>query len=494
MNESLQLGAIEIFSDLLLRFGSEMSVYYPKIKKALLPQLKNTRNAVSTRAITCLSYMTSTCSNELFEETIKDLIEQLTSSSSDKSRVYINCLTSICKQSGTRLSAHIPVLFDLVLVNIEHNDDDLKEACLQALEAFVLKCSNVMQEFIRKIVQLSLKYLTYDPNYNYDDENDDEDMEMDNDAEEDNVSDDEQSDDDDMSWKVRRAAAKTLEAVIVTRLDLLEEFYEVIAPVLIVQFKERIEFVKVEIISAYISLLRQTRTLTEKNVDNSVKFHAILRQQVPQIIKALDRQLKEKSTKTRQSCFLLLSELVNILPNALADPTTLSDQKCNFLNNIFPGILYSLNSNNSTSSMKIEALAFLNVLLKTHRPEVFTNYFIALITEIKKAANDSYYKITSEALLVLIQIIPIIRPSIEVDCDASVVSYIETIYSITYSKLNSIDQEVKERAITCMAQVICTFGDYMDDSLPEALKIFLDRLKNEVTRLAVVRAMIKVVK
>lgn len=85
---------------------------------------------------------------------------------------------------------------------------------------------------------MSLKYISYDPNYNYDDdENDDEDMEMDNDNEDDNASDDDYSDDDDMSWKVRRASAKALEAVILTRLDLLEEFYKVISPVIIAQFK-----------------------------------------------------------------------------------------------------------------------------------------------------------------------------------------------------------------------------------------------------------------
>lgn len=38
---------------------------------------------------------------------------------------------------------------------------------------------------------------------------------------------------------------------------------------------------------------------------------------VPMIVKALHKQLKEKSVKTRQCCFNMLTELVNVLPGAL---------------------------------------------------------------------------------------------------------------------------------------------------------------------------------
>ena len=47
----------------------------------------------------------------------------------------------------------------------------------------------------------------------------------------------EYSDDDDMSWKVRRSAAKCLEAIISTRPDLLMDFYRTVSPVLIGRFK-----------------------------------------------------------------------------------------------------------------------------------------------------------------------------------------------------------------------------------------------------------------
>jgi len=49
--------------------------------------------------------------------------------------------------------------------------------------------------------------------------------------------DDEYEDDDDVSWKVRRASAKCLAAILGSRPELLTTFYREVSPVLIAQFK-----------------------------------------------------------------------------------------------------------------------------------------------------------------------------------------------------------------------------------------------------------------
>ena len=62
-------------------------------------------------------------------------------------------------------------------------------------------------------------------------------------------------------------------------------------------------------------------------------------------------------------------------------------------------------------------------------------------------------------------------------------------FSATLKRLKAtdIDQEVKERAISCMGHMVCHLGDHLGVELKGVLAIFLERLKNEITRLTAVR-------
>ncbi|CAB4041940.1 cullin-associated NEDD8-dissociated 1-like [Paramuricea clavata] len=195
------------------------------------------------------------------------------------------------------------------------------------------------------------------------------------DQDDDEGSDDEEySDDDDMSWKVRRASAKCLGAVLGSRPDLLTEFYKTVSPALIGRFKEREDSVKCDIFNAYRALLRQTRPITSASFDPDAMDEenrplTLLQAQIPAIVKAIHKQLREKSFKTRQGCFSLLTELVNVLPGALSD----------HIPAIVPGIQYSLGDKNSTSNMKIDTLTFLSCILTQHSPTVFHPHISVLL-------------------------------------------------------------------------------------------------------------------
>lgn len=244
---------------------------------------------------------------------------------------------------GENLQKIIP----LIAYYCQCQDEELIEYSLQAFEAFVRRCPKEIANYIKPIMDLSLKYISYDPNYNYDDEEEADDengMDQDeNDPDQENDQDD-YSDDDDVSWKIRRAAAKCLDAIISSRHEMLTCFYSDVSPILISRFKEREETVKGDIFNVYITILQQTRPLVLKSKpesslntkDNLVESEerpvVLLRAQINSIVKSIQKLMRLKNAKTRQGCFSLLTQLVNVLPGALN----------NHLAQIVPGINYSL--------------------------------------------------------------------------------------------------------------------------------------------------------
>jgi len=487
---SVQLEALDILGDLLSRFGGLLVQFHPSLVEALSPQLQSPRLAVRKRAILCLGHLVMSCDQTLYMKLINMLLDELAKSGNTSStRTYIQALGAVCRQAGHRFGDHVERVMPLVMQYARGEDDELKEHVLQACEAMVSKCGSEISAHIPSIVDLCLDYLTYDPNYNYDD-GEDSDMECDEEGDEGEGTDDEYSDDDDVSWKVRRAAAKCLEAVIVSRHEMIDSFYRTISPALITRFKEREENVKSDIFHAYIALLRQTKPATGLAAPDPANMEAeegpvsLLQAQVPHIVKALHRQMKEKSIKTRQGCFNLLTELIMVLPGALAS----------HMNLLMPGIQFSLSSNQSNSNMKIDTLSFVQALLGGHHPTVFHPHAAVLVPAIINSVADSFYKISSEALMVLQLLVKVLRPLDSSPTTFDFTLYTANIYNCCYVRLKAqdIDQEVKERAISCMGQVVAHLGDSLQAELTSCLPIFLERLRNEITRLTAVKALIAI--
>uniref|UniRef100_A0AAY4EML1 TATA-binding protein interacting (TIP20) domain-containing protein n=1 Tax=Denticeps clupeoides TaxID=299321 RepID=A0AAY4EML1_9TELE len=484
---SVQLEALDIMADMLCRQGGLLVNFHPSILSCLLPQLTSPRLAVRKRTIIALGHLVMSCGNLVFVDLIEHLLSELSRNDSmSTTRTYIQCIAAISRQAGHRIGEYLEKIIPLVVKFCSVDDDELREYCIQAFESFVRRCPKEVYPHVPTVIGICLKYLTYDPNYNYDDEDEDENaMDADGADEDYQGSDDEYSDDDDMSWKVRRAAAKCLDAVVSTRHEMLPEFYRTVSPALIARFKEREENVKADVFHAYLSLLKQTRPAQSWLCDPDAMEQGetpltMLQSQVPMVVKALHKQLKEKSVKTRQCCFNMLTELVNVLPGALTQHVPV----------LIPGIIFSLNDKSSSSNLKIDALSCLYVILCNHQPQVFHPHVQALVPPVVACVGDPFYKITSEALLVTQQLVKVIRPLDQGDSfDAS--PYINDLFCCTIKRLKAadIDQEVKERAISCMGQIICNLGDSLGPDLPGTLQIFLERLKNEITRLTTVKAL-----
>jgi len=208
-----------------------------------------------------------------------------------------------------------------------------------------------------------------------------------------------------------------------------------------------------------------------------------LMNQMPALVKAVHKLMKDKSVKTRQGCFMILSELIAVLPGALSE----------HIPALIPGIQFSLGDKQSSSNMKIDTLSFVQHLLQNQGqlPSVFHPHAPVLVPAIISAVSDPFYKISSEALLVLESLVKILRP-FNNDSKFDFKPFTSNVYQCCFVRLKAsdIDQEVKERAISCMGYIVAHLGDHLKSELPTCLPIFLDRLKNEITRLTAVKALI----
>uniref|UniRef100_A0A671U9Q8 TATA-binding protein interacting (TIP20) domain-containing protein n=2 Tax=Sparus aurata TaxID=8175 RepID=A0A671U9Q8_SPAAU len=487
---SVQLEALDILSDMLGRLSGALVGFHSSLLSSLLPQLTSSRMAVRKRSILALGHLVPCCSPALFSQLTGHLLTELAKGPpTSMTRTYIQCLATISRQGGHRVGEHLEKLIPMVVKFTSVEDDELREYCFQAFEAFIRRCPKEMSPHVATVTKLCLKFMTFDPNYNYDDDEEEQEDSMDIEDGLDEESDDEYSDDDDMSWKVRRSSIKCLDALISTRRDLLLSFYSSVCPALLARFKEREENVRADVFAAFSTLLKQTRVgsshhghvVTTSDSEPSKEEEpavTMLKKQVPVIVKVLHRQLKEKSIKSRQGCFCLLTELAHTVLGALEQ----------HIPALIPGIVFSLTDKSTSSTMRIDALTFFHVLLLSHPPQAFQPHMQVLLPPVVACVEDSFYKITSEALLVAQQLVRVMRPQGQTG-GFDPKPFVKEVFSVTLKRLKAtdIDQEVKERAITCMGHMVCHLGDHLRAELQGVLAIFLERLKNEITRLTAVR-------
>uniref|UniRef100_A0A453ABA8 TOG domain-containing protein n=1 Tax=Aegilops tauschii subsp. strangulata TaxID=200361 RepID=A0A453ABA8_AEGTS len=186
-----------------------------------------------------------------------------------------------------------------------------------------------------------------------------------------------------------------------------------------------------DIFNTFIELLRQTGNVTkgQGDIDESSP-RWLLKQEVPKVVKSINRQLREKSIKTKVGAFSVLKELVVVLPDCLADQ----------FGSLVPGIEKALNDKSSTSNLKIEALAFTRIVMASHSPSVFHPYIQALSGPILSAIGDRYYKVTAEALRVCGELVRVLRPNFE-ERSIDFRPYIIPIYKAILARLANQDQD-----------------------------------------------------
>ncbi|KAL3479304.1 Cullin-associated NEDD8-dissociated protein 1, C-terminal part [Aspergillus californicus] len=444
--------------------------------------------------------------------------------------------------------------------------DELRETTLVTLEALISSCSIQMQAYLPNTINSALRYLKYDPNV-ADIEEDEEmggtqdDGSEDDATEEPDMDDDDDfedfeeeggySDIDDMSWKVRRCAAKLLYSIISTygRGRALDNasLYQQIAPAIVTRFnKEREESVKLELVSTMDALVRKTgdgsmimtsngflesvgsgsknsRKRRRQDSDASmIDFEpsigtssaagtplngpsspksgpqSELANALPLIVRSLVKMWKQASIPLKQAIIVLLKSLALVRYGGLADHLQqIEDPIADVLkSSLSGGSSAPVGASASAGSLQIETLNLIAAVAETHASDALIPFLIALIPGVIGAVNDRNYKVSSEALATVEQIVKALTPSRVATTSQDLTSQLEKLYYVIHSRITdtSADLEVRHRAIHVIGVLLArTSGE---QGLPflalelrsKGLAILLDRLKNETTRLSAIRA------
>eukprot|EP00981_Chlorochromonas_danica_P000307 scaffold77_cov243-Ochromonas_danica.AAC.9 len=523
---------LENLFELLKRFGHLLEAQHSSIVTALLDILKSNKAALRKRAMNCLGALAVVSNDLLLTELMTILlnrIQELNTSSggatSQESRTLIQTIGTISRHVGHRLSRSLGQIIPLFITFCgDPNDEslqteaanDLRESCFPGLESFVLHCPKEVASHIPNILAVSFAFLKYDPNYFYDSDNENLGGEDDDYGNEYDAEDFAGSEDDDGSWKVRKAAVKVIDAIITNHSQHMKEIFSMIAEELLSRFKEREENVKIDIIKAYTHLLQvnasaYNRREVEKEVDmGSLQLGYPLGRQPSLLNEVVNRSdkiitmsfslLQDKSVKVKTEALIMLKTLVVATQGGL-------DQHLPKLFGIIENLLKDKN--------QLEALQLLRTAFGYHRASTVQGSLSKLLPLILQAAQEQWFKIIAEALRLLAVAIKRMRPSIVLhqnisssvvgekdeqsamtednvvtDSDYAFQPHLESIYQTIMARLSAldIDSEIKEGAIGTMGVCFAYLGDHLIDNFPSVLTVYQQRLENETTRLATLKA------
>ena len=583
----VNVDAIDLLNETVRCFGPLLQ---PEEIEALIGKLweilesQQVHNIGKKKAVAGLSILAVYLSDEGLSKFISTTIESLRASHlpASQRRVLVALLGSLSRTIPRRFGVYLKTIAEFVLQALskeeydellEARDEDgsvdihveeVKEVALIVLEDFVSSCVNEMRPFTDEALDSSLRYLGYDPTRieDSDDEmdgaqgsdvgaedNNEEEEEDDFEGEEDFEAEEGLDDDDDTSWKVRRCAAKSLQALIQTRLnDLMEGgiLYDKIAPFLVKRFGEREENVRLEILSIMAFIIKKTSetspettvTSSEQPIvevtraENSRKRprersdasmfdepyardvdspgqtpspvtgpRADISRLGPSIVQGLVKVFSQKSVPTKQAAIVLLKEFANLKHGGLSEHLGQIIEPVVGIAKASGGIAGGsavVSSGGAASatanSLRMESLDFLKTLCDTHSSKVIAPYVSSMVAAVVSASDDKYFKVSCNAIDTAEAIIKVLTPPRFLGSDQKSSSHISAIYSALSKrvKANDTDLEVRLRAIHAIG--VCLMRTSGNSQLlssadrGEALTLLEDRLKNETTRIVSIEA------
>ncbi|KAK7607315.1 cullin binding protein CanA [Phyllosticta paracitricarpa] len=533
-----------------------------------LIQTRRSGSVLKKKAVTAIATLAGYFSDPSLSRLVSTIIESLKDVHLEPSqkKIYINLISALTRANPKRFGPYLQTLAPFVfsalghdeLQDIEEEDDgeeerdpeadEVREAALIAVESFISSCPQEMRVFTEECIDSGIRFLKYDPNLASDD---DEDMESDDDdaADLDDEDFEEEGgfdDEDDKSWKVRKAAAKVLHTLILSRGqgDLLEDgtLYKRVAPALISRFKDREETVRLEVLATLGRLVQQSKpeavsTARAKreasnlglmgpppsrkrrrqgsdasmlDMNTNVSLYSgveasrseplsgpqeSLAALVPDIVRGIIPLLKTGTLPSKQASMALLKDIVITEGGGLSS----------YVDQIIPPVVDASKASSAHSSassassatantLRIEALQLVQAIADTHAAELLRPFLSKIVPALNAAAKERYSKVSAESLAAVESLVKAFTPPRTPAGSGEVKSDLEHFYAILVDRISANDAvlEARQRAIRVLGLLIGRSSgseNFLSNSRKaEGLALLSQRLKQETTRLASVHA------
>lgn len=527
-DDRVRMDVYDVISDLLGLFGKIEPVVakHAELQAFAFKDFEtSSNNSLRKKAVATLATLCQNSSDELFGVAVQKTVEGLQGNKGEKLRRYIQLCNSISRSAASRFGAAVAQVVPFFFKELDRLDglddeqresvdsDEVRENILQALDSFVSRCSTFVAPLLPQVVARCGQLIKWDPNYCDDEGADGSDGA---DGGEGDDAEDDFDDDSDISWKVRKSAARCLVEAIRSRPDQLPLFIENLVsernPILPGRFRERVENVRIEILEVFQSILecckislpaelREEGSFAVSSAYAGGSFRMVVesrpeaRALLPlkaSIVRSLLACLRHKSPKVKLSTFTILRDLFVLVGADLADAVS----------DCFEAATQNLRDPRfALPQLRPEVLNFVRLLTAiTVRLISQSEANMPLLGNVErsldvvfKCAEDRFFKTVVAALRVCGEFVAAIRMSPNQEDLA------KRLFACVYARLSTgdADQEVKRAAIETTARIlsfleICLKSSARDVDL--AYQQLLALLKSDTTRLAASKAIHQIVR
>ena len=543
LDRGIDTNSLDLVAEVARCFGPVLqdAEIHALVKLALLVlQRPDASSILKKKAVVALAALAAYFKDAMLSSFVTDVVEKLRDShlTANQQKLYIAVLGNMARVIPRKFGPNLKVLAPFVLSALRDDEDgmdvsddeedrdpemdEVREASLVALEAFLASCAQDMRAFTNETIDAALRFLRYDPNLAQgEDASDDEDDRLEG---EDFEEEDGYNEDEDASWKVRRCATKVLSTFITARSsDVLSDgaLYDRLATALIARFKERESSVLSETLAVLALLVRvareesvwtrddvaapRSRKRRRQGSDASMldpaspspmavpemSPQARLAKLSPAIVQGLSHLLKSGAPSTKEGAIVLLHEMVKTRREGLQQYLAQIVGPAIEASRVSNAPAWSGAAASVGHSLRIKALRLLGAIVTSHSAAAIAPSVDQIVEEVYLGLHDAYSKVAVEALAVAKGVIKALTASAPA---ASQHQHLITLYNVLISRAtaNDVDVDVRQSAIDVLGLLVGRTSGRPELMAPGrrqvALGLLAERLRSEVTRLSAARA------